>query len=46
MLTYDLPVTFTRDSWHGRIKACRGIGASSLSKDEIAAWESEHMEYM
>ena len=46
MLTYDLPVTFTRDSWHGRIKACRGIGASSLSKDEIAAWEREHMEYM
>ena len=46
MLTYDLPVTFTRDSWHGRMKACRGIGASSLSKDEIAAWEKEHLEYM
>lgn len=46
MLTYDLPVTFTRDSWHGRMKACRGIGASSLSRDEISAWENEHMEYM
>lgn len=46
MLTYDLPVTFTRDSWHGRIKACRGIGASSLSQDEIAAWEKEHIAYM
>ncbi len=46
MLTYDLPVTFTRDSWHGRIKACRGIGASSLSADEIAAWEKEHMAYL
>ena len=46
MLTYDLPVTFSRDSWHGRIKACRGIGASSLSQDEIAAWEKEHMAYM
>lgn len=46
MLTYDLPVTFTRDSWHGRMKACRGIGASSLSQDEIAAWEKEHLEYM
>lgn len=46
MLAYDLPVTFTRDSWHGRMKACRGIGASSLNKDEIAAWEREHMAYM
>lgn len=46
MLAYDLPVTFTGDSWHGRMKACRGIGASSLSQAEIAAWEKEHMEYM
>lgn len=46
MLAYDLPVNFTRDSWHGRMKACRGIGASSLSQAEIAAWEKEHMEYM
>lgn len=46
MLTYDLPVTFTRDSWHGRMRACRGIGASSLSQDEIASWEREHMAYM
>ena len=46
MITYDLPVTFTRESWHGRMKACRGIGASSLSIEEIAAWEKEHMEYM
>lgn len=45
-LAYDLPVTFTRDSWHGRVKACRGIGASSLGRDEIAAWEKEHMAYM
>ena len=46
MLAYDLPVHFTRESWHGRIKACRGIGASSLSPDEIAAWEQEHWAYM
>lgn len=46
MLTYDLPVTFTRESWHGRIKACRGIGASSLSQEEIAAWEKEHIAYL
>lgn len=46
MLTYDLPVTFTRDTWHGRMKACRGIGASSLGEDGIAAWEQEHIAYM
>ena len=46
MLTYDLPVTFTRESWHGRIKACRGIGASSLSEAEKAAWEREHKAFM
>lgn len=46
ILTYDIPVTFTRNGWHGRVKACRGIGASSLSPEKIAAWEKEHMEYM
>ncbi len=38
---YDLPVPFTRESWHGRMKACRGVGAS-LSGEELTAWESEH----
>ena len=43
---YDLPVTFTRASWHGRIKACRGIGASSLTAEEIAAFEQEHLAFL
>ncbi len=38
---YRLNVHFTRESWNGRIKACRGIGAS-LSSEEIALWENEH----
>lgn len=38
---YQLDLPFTRDSWHGRMKACRGIGAS-LSQEEIAQWETEH----
>lgn len=38
---YGVDVPFTRETWHGRIKACRGIGAS-LSEEEIAAWEVEH----
>ena len=42
---YPLDVPFTRESWNGRMKACRGIGAS-LTDIEIAAWEQEHMELL
>lgn len=45
-VTYDIPVHFTRETWHGRIRACRGIGASSLGAEEIAAWETEHLAYL
>lgn len=38
---FDLQVPFTRESWNGRIKACRGIGAS-LSEAEIADFERAH----
>lgn len=38
---YLLQVPFTRDSWNGRMKACRGIGAS-LTNTEISMWEQEH----
>ncbi len=38
---YKVSVPFTRETWHGRMKSCRGIGAS-LSKSEIGAWEREH----
>lgn len=38
---YPIKVHFTRESWHGRIKSCRGIGAS-LTAEEIALWEQEH----
>ena len=39
---YNLMVPFTKETWNGRIKACRGIGAS-LSTNEIAEWEKEHL---
>ena len=42
---YDLMVPFTRESWNGRMKACRGIGAS-LPPEKIAEWEKEHMEML
>ena len=38
---YDLMVPFTRETWHGRMRACRGIGAS-LKADELAKWDEEH----
>lgn len=38
---YDLLVPFTRDSWHGRMRACRGVGAS-LSAEELSSWDETH----
>lgn len=38
---YKLNVRFTRESWNGRIKSCRGIGAS-LNEKELNLWEREH----
>lgn len=38
---YELDVRFTRESWNGRMKSCRGVGAS-LGKKELAMWEDEH----
>jgi len=38
---YDLHVPFTRESWHGRMRACRGVGAS-LSDEALSAWDAEH----
>ncbi|MBR0149156.1 MAG: class I SAM-dependent methyltransferase [Lachnospiraceae bacterium] len=42
---YDLSVPFTRESWHGRMRACRGVGAS-LSEEDLAKWDIEHRELM
>lgn len=38
---FTLRIPFTRESWNGRMKACRGIGAS-LTEKEISMWEQEH----
>lgn len=42
---YDIKVPFTRDSWNGRMKACRGVGAS-LSDEKIVEWEREHVDLL
>jgi cyclopropane fatty-acyl-phospholipid synthase-like methyltransferase len=41
----DLNIPFTRKSWNGRIKACRGICAS-LSQSEISNFEKEHLKML
>ena len=38
---YDVMVPFTKDSWHGRMFACRGVGAS-LNPEELTSWDKEH----
>lgn len=39
----DIP--FTRESWHGRMRACRGVGAS-LTQEELLMWDKEHAQLL
>lgn len=41
MLSYDEALPFTRESWRGRFRACRGIGAS-LTNEQVANFDREH----
>ena len=41
MFFYDEPVEFTRESWRGRIRACRGIGAT-LPPEEVERFDRHH----
>lgn len=46
-ITYDIKIPFTRESWHGRIMACRGIGAANnLTQEQVAAFDREHREML
>lgn len=42
---FDVNIPFTKESWNGRIKACRGIGAS-LSEDKVKHFETEHLQML
>lgn len=42
---FKVLLPFTRESWNGRMKACRGVGAS-LSKEETEKWEKEHLKML
>ncbi len=41
MISYDEYLPFTKESWLGRMRACRGV-AASLSAAEIEAFDKEH----
>lgn len=41
MFYFDEPINFTRESWRGRIRACRGIGAA-LPEDKVENFDKEH----
>lgn len=41
MFYYDEPVPFTQESWRGRIRACRGVGAA-LPADEVKKFDEAH----
>ena len=43
---YEVDIPFTRDSWRGRMMACRGIGASSLSGKDITLFDNELRDYL
>ncbi|MGN0487365.1 MAG: class I SAM-dependent methyltransferase [Acutalibacteraceae bacterium] len=44
-ITYTVDVPFTRESWNGRMMACRGI-AASLTEEETHRFEQEHRQYL
>lgn len=41
MFWFDEAVPFTHDRWRGRMRACRGVGAT-LNPSEVAAFDAEH----
>lgn len=44
-IMFDIDVPFTRESWAGRMRACRGVGAS-LSAEDVQLFDKEHKELL
>ena len=38
---FDQQIPFNRERWRGRIRACRGIGAT-LSAEQVSQFDAEH----
>jgi ubiquinone/menaquinone biosynthesis C-methylase UbiE len=45
MVNFFIDLPFTKDSWHGRMKACRGVLAS-MDKDTFEMFEKRHLELL
>lgn len=41
MFYYDEAVSFSKESWRGRVRALRGVGAT-LSEPQVRAFDEEH----
>lgn len=41
MFWYDEEIPFTREAWRGRMRACRGVGAS-LPPEQVERFDREH----
>ena len=42
---FECKLPFTRESWHGRMLACRGTKAS-MDKETLSKWEIAHLELL
>ena len=42
---YDEGIEFSIETWMGRIRACRGVGAA-MSEDEVHKFDKEHLELL
>ena len=42
---FRVDIPFSREGWHGRMRACRGVGAS-MTEEQVAAWDKEHKEML
>lgn len=42
---YRVDVPFTRKGWHGRMRACRGVGAA-MNVSQLSAWNEDHMKML
>jgi SAM-dependent methyltransferase len=45
MFYFDEPIQFTRESWRGRIRACRGVGAA-LPENQVEIFDQEHADLL
>jgi cyclopropane fatty-acyl-phospholipid synthase-like methyltransferase len=43
---FDVSIAFTRENWHGRMRATRGLATSALGSEQIAAFERDHLAFL